>query len=210
MDAEMATLTEAALEEAFGPRPWKLNIGCGLDRIADYVHVDIEPQAEPDLVWDLEKQWGMPDSCVEAVEAKHVVEHIHDLKVFFQEAYRVMMGGSIMTVTVPHQCSDFFWGDPTHVRPITKMMLDLLGKDNCAYAKRMGFSNTPLATYWDVDFVVYEQQFVLHDAWLDKSKDMDKVLWAIGTYNNVASEVQFKVRCIKEGIQVDDQHQSSE
>jgi hypothetical protein len=185
------------LEADFGPPPWKLNLGCGMERLQDYIDIDCEEKAEPDLVCDLEEPWPFPSDSVSEILAKHVVEHLHDLKALFQEAYRVMQDGAEMVITVPHQCSDFFWGDPTHVRPITKMMMDLLSKKACAFALENKFSNTPLAIYWNIDFEVYEQQFALHDEWQDKFDSVDKTLRAIATYNNIASEVQFKLRCVK-------------
>lgn len=210
MSAKPAWIREQ-LTDKFGEPPWKLNLGCGLDHVADWINVDIEPQAEPDLIWDLERPWQMPAKCIVEVEAKHVVEHLHDLKRFFQELYRVCIGGAEIVIKVPHQNSDFYWGDPTHVRPITKMMLDLLSKKACQFGIDNGYSNTPLAIYWDVDFEVYEQTFVLHDGWKDKfNNDMDKIMWAINTYNNVASEVQFKLRCVKGGLQYEHQYQSGE
>jgi SAM-dependent methyltransferase len=184
----------------FGDPPYKLNLGAGMDHVEGFIGIDSEQRAEPDLVWDLQNApWPMSDDSVDEILAKHVVEHIHDLKTFFKEAYRVMQHGSMMIITVPHHCSDFFWGDPTHVRAITRMMLDLLSQKSCAYFAENKLSNTPLAVYWDVDFDTTEVQFAMSDQWKDKFNDHDKAMRAIATYNNIVNEVQFKLRCIKEG-----------
>lgn len=194
-------------EDLFGSPLYKLNLGCGMERLEDYIGIDVEQRADPDLIWDLERDpWPFPDNSVEQVLAKHVVEHIHDLKFFFQQAYRVMQHGAMMIITVPHHCSDFFWGDPTHVRPITRMMLDLLSRKSCAYFLENKLSNTPLAVYWAVDFDTTEVQFAMSDQWKDKFNDHDKAMQAIATYNNIVNEVQFKLRCIKEDSSLDDQH----
>ena len=50
--------------------------------------------------------------------------------------------------------SEGYLGDPTHVRPITPMVLSLFNKENCRKWQEMNFSKSPLAIYHDVDFEV--------------------------------------------------------
>jgi hypothetical protein len=182
----------------FGSPPWKLNLGCGLDHLVGCINVDKEPKAKADLQFDIEQPWPIPSQSVSWIQAKHVIEHLRDLDVFFREAYRVMLPDSILEVTVPHPRSDTFLGDPTHVRPIIRQTLDLLSRRNCDDWAAKGYSNTPLAIYWDVDFECISQEFAIHDAWKDKFKDIDEALDAIATYNNVAAEIKFQLKRIKE------------
>jgi SAM-dependent methyltransferase len=199
MNAPSNKWIKEQLVEKFGEPPWKLNLGCGMDRIEDHISIDCEAKAEPDLIMDIERPWQMPKNCVVEIIAKHVVEHLHNVKMFFQECYRVMLPGSELLIIVPHHTSDFFWGDPTHVRPITRMTLELLSQKACAEIKEKKLSNTPLAVYWDVDFELVECTYALHDEWKDKFDGMDDAIKAISTYNNIAAEVHFIMRCVKEG-----------
>ena len=180
-----------------GSAPWKLNVGCGLQHIPGYLNIDSEPQANPDLCWDIEKPWDLPNDCVSHIVAKHVLEHLHDLRTFFTEAYRVMRQAAEIEIIVPHPRSDHYLGDPTHVRPIIGGTLDLLSKQNCAYYREHGYSNTPLATYWDVDFRMVTQEYALTETWKSKLDSMQAALEAIDTYNNVATEIRFILHCVK-------------
>jgi len=178
----------------YGGKPLKLNVGCGLDYKEGFINIDSEPRSKADFIYDLEQPWNFPDGSVEYIEARHVLEHLHDLKTFLQEAYRVMQPDATMTVTVPHHCSDFYWGDPTHVRPITRAMMDLFSKKNCQEFAERKLSNSQLAVYWDIDFEVTRTEFAICDRWKDQFEDEKQAFEAIDMYNNVVSEVQFVLR----------------
>lgn len=178
----------------FGLPPYRLNLGCGFDRRDGYINVDQEPTASCDLAFNLEREWPLPDGCASEILARHVVEHIQDLKHFFRIAYRVMRPGAKMVITVPHHCSDFFWGDPTHVRPITELMLMLLSQKACREYREKGYSNTPLAVYWGVDFETDDMALTLDDMWKDRLRTTEEVTRAMRMYNNVVSEVTFTMR----------------
>lgn len=165
-----------------------------MDRRDGFINVDSERGAFADACWNLERPWPIADGTVCEIEAQHVMEHIGDLKTFCQEAYRVMLPGSMMHVTVPHHCSEFFWGDPTHVRPITHAMLNLLSRKSCEQFIVKKWSNTPLAIYWGVDFEIADTEVSLSDRWKDKPMTMDEVVDAMETFNNVVSEIRFEVR----------------
>lgn len=182
----------------FGDPPWKLNLGCGLDHLVGCINIDKEPKSQADLRFDIEQPWPIPPQSVNYVIAKHVVEHLRDIELFFREAYRVMRPGSIMEITVPHPRSDTYLGDPTHIRPVIRQTLDLLSRRNCDDWIAKGYSNTPLALYWDVDFECISQEFAIHDAWKDKFTGVDDAMEAIDTFNNVAAEIKFQLKRIKE------------
>lgn len=193
-DGQFRDEPRATMPDWFGPAPWRLNLGCGFNRRPGFIGVDREIAAEPGLVMDVEQPWPIPEGSVSEIIASHVVEHLHDLKTFFQETYRVMIPGASMAITVPHHCSDFFWGDPTHVRPITELTLMLLSRKACDECRRKGFSNTPLAVYWSVDFETDDMQLAVSDGWKGKVRTAKEVQEAIVSFNNVVSEVTFLMR----------------
>lgn len=177
-----------------GKQPWKLNVGCGMNRLDGFVNVDKEVTAKADELWDIEQPWPVASGSVDEISANHVMEHLRDLKTFIQEAYRVMVPGGKFEIAVPHHCSNNFWGDPTHVRPITFEMLTLLSRACCDEWVRRGNANSPLAIYWDIDFVVESMQVGLQEHWKSKFKTDEEVKEALLTYNNVADEVRFVLK----------------
>lgn len=177
----------------------KLNLGSGPRPMPKpWVNIDCAAQCEPDIVHDLEN--GLPaiigDGTVTEVRAVHVLEHIHDLCGLMQGLYHAMKPGSLLHVTVPHPAGDGFWGDPTHVRPITINTLNLFSKAKCAEFKANGWPNTPLADYLDIDFEVGASSFTLMPPWNERNFDEgpESIDFAIRYNNNVVDEVSFILR----------------
>src|SRR5687767_8310331 len=111
----------------------KLNLGCGQNKLQGYVNTDREPAVKPDVLMDLEKfPWPFEDDSVDEVVAFHVLEHVGATSEMFvrimQELYRVCRAGAEVRIAVPHPRHDNFFDDPTHVRAITPMTLELFSK----------------------------------------------------------------------------------
>lgn len=176
----------------------KLNLGCGQNRMEGYVNTDKEPLVEPDVVMDLEDfPWPFDDDSVDEVVANHVLEHVGaDPQVFLgvmQELYRVCRPGALLRIAVPHPRHDNFLSDPTHVRAITPMTMQLFSKANCLEWKRLGGANTPLALYADVDFELREVTTTVEDKYLHEPD----LAGLIERSNNVASEYRMLLQVIK-------------
>lgn len=157
----------------------KINFGCGTHHKTGYLNVD--KFAPADLVVDLEDKgtwsesftdengitacrtmfnsylpWPWGDSSVEEALFHHSLEHMGETTAGFfhimKELYRVMKHDGIVDITVPHPRHDDFLNDPTHVRPITPMILTLFDRsENEAWAKS-GVPNSPLGLQLGVDF----------------------------------------------------------
>ena len=54
----------------------KLNLGCSTARLAGWTNVDIVPPA--DQIADLRNPWPWPDSSVDQIAAKDIIEHLPD------------------------------------------------------------------------------------------------------------------------------------
>lgn len=68
---------------------------------------------------------GLPDQCVGAVTAFHVIEHIpfEALAPLFDEIMRVLKPGGLVILETPNPenitvGAHWFWFDPTHIRPL--------------------------------------------------------------------------------------------
>lgn len=176
----------------------KLNLGCGHNKIADHVNVDRETIFNPDVLCDLElRSWPFADNSAETVTMHHVLEHLGQAPTVFcdimREIYRVLAPGGELSLRVPHHRSDTYFGDPTHVRPITPQLLSLFSKRNCEDFVAKHWPNTPLALYLGIDLELTHTNFVLTPYWAHKwSNKMitkDELDYAMSTYNNVVDEV---------------------
>jgi len=187
----------------------KLNLGCGRNPLAGYVNVDKE--GNPEVKVDLEREgWPWADDAVEEVVLNHVLEHIgalpEDFLYFMKELYRVCAHGALVQIAVPHPRHDHFLGDPTHVRPITPEVLSLFSKANCKRWAERGSANTPLATYLGVDFEIKSKSVTLEPRYYEALQSgamtalqVDEVL---RERNNVATEMKFTLRVVKQYIDV--------
>lgn len=181
----------------------RLNLGCGRDKRAGYINVDKHAVFEPDRVVDLESTpWPFPDNAVDEIVLHHVLEHLGQQTETFLailvELYRILKVGGVIEITVPHPRCDLYLGDPTHVRPITPAMFQLLSKKNCAEWSRLGTPHTRLAEILGVDFEVGQIRNRLAPAWAQRMEQekwpQARVREAAELYNNVVEEVIFSVR----------------
>ncbi len=135
----------------------RLNMGCGFNKLENYVNSDIMALCEPDMIVDMEKiPWPFESDSAEEILFNHSLEHVGQLRETFldivKEVYRVAKPGALVKINVPNPNHPDYLGDPTHVRPITPQMLVTLDKTvNEDWIKR-GLPGTPIGKYMDVDF----------------------------------------------------------
>jgi hypothetical protein len=155
-------LRKAELREALAQGA-HLNLGCGVQRMEGWVNVDREPETGPDLQFDLAaRPWPLPDGCATEVNLSHVLEHTGEgFRSVIQELYRVCRDGALVHVRVPGPAHEWFWTDPEHNRPVVPETLSMLDRELCKARMIAGDTKTPLAIYWNVDFVLEKSMFSL-------------------------------------------------
>lgn len=123
--------------------------------------LDVNPDCEPDILWDLDKLPYAPlrDGYYDEIHAYEVLEHCGaqgDFRFFFaqfSEFWRILKNGGSLCATVPDVGSVWAWGDPGHRRVIQVESLIFL--DQAEYAKQVG--HTPMSDYrywYKADFKV--------------------------------------------------------
>jgi SAM-dependent methyltransferase len=96
--------------------PTRLNLGCGRDRIAGAVNLDLCPLPEADVAADANRPLPFIDSCFDEVLCFDVLEHVDDLTATLREVHRVTKPGGAVRVRSCHFSSRYLWEDPTHKR----------------------------------------------------------------------------------------------
>jgi SAM-dependent methyltransferase len=122
----------------------------GRDQWKNLVTLDIDPNAKPDVLWDLEHlplPWA--DDTFEEIHAYEVLEHVGkqgDYRGFFalwNELHRILKPGGYVFATCPMWDSAWAWGDPGHTRVYQTETLVFL--DQAQYEDQVG--KTPMTDY---------------------------------------------------------------
>jgi SAM-dependent methyltransferase len=123
----------------------------GQDEWTDLVTLDIDPNCEPDVEWNLEHlPLPFEDETFQEIHAYEVLEHVGqqgDWKTFFDqfsEFHRILKPGGMFFGVVPVWDGEWAWGDPGHTRIINAGTLSFLQQD--IYAKDVG-DDTPMTDY---------------------------------------------------------------
>jgi SAM-dependent methyltransferase len=126
--------THAIAGQTSAPLPKRLNIGSGNDFRQDYLNIDIDPSANPDLVLDFSlpldpaacyqtKRFGtirLTPGCFERVQCSQMLEHVRDLPQTMRNILDMLSDGGEAHIDVPYDLSCGAWQDPTHVRAMNE------------------------------------------------------------------------------------------
>lgn len=180
----------------------KLNIGSGYRKIEGFTNVDKDPLCNPDIIADLEDlHLPIEDSTVEYVIAHHVLEHIGvGYLNLMKEIYRVCKHEAIFEIKVPHHRSEEYFGDPTHVRPVTVQQMKLFSKKYCENHIKQYGSSSGVALPLNVDFEIVDFFTPLYPKWQERFQTMseEEINEVIENFNNVFYETQIRLMVIKE------------
>ena len=182
----------------------KLNLGCGAKKLPDYINVD--KFGTPDIKHDLETfPWPWESNSVSEIQLIHVLEHLgRDVEIYFEifkEIYRICKQGAKIRIIVPHYRHKYFYDDPTHVRVVTPLGLQLFSKRlNRAWAKE-GVSNNQLGLQLNIDFEFKQTILKPSKDWFrlhpDKNVDINLLQQESAIYNNLIEQYEMILEVIK-------------
>jgi len=98
----------------------KLNLGCGEEKKAGYINIDIRPLTKPDILHDLNKiPYPFLDNTFDIVEANHVLEHLNNVFLVMKEINRILKPGGRLILKVPHFSRGFTHAEHFHSFDVT-------------------------------------------------------------------------------------------
>jgi len=181
----------------------KLNLGCGYNKLDGYINVDRDLNCSPDIVADIEKPLPFEDSSVDEIMMVHVLEHLgQDTETYlniWKEFYRVLKNQGVIKIIVPHWQHENFHHDPTHVRKVTPVGVDMFSQERNMHTIKTGGSETTLGLQLGIDIGVTEVGF---DMMPDFQKEMQGkprqfVEREMNRQNNVCYQVQINAKAHK-------------
>jgi predicted SAM-dependent methyltransferase len=82
---------------------YKLNVGCGNDRIPDYVNIDIDRKSKADIIHDIREGMPWKDGQIKEILFFHTIEHIEEKfhRFILEEFHRVLEYNGILLISYP-------------------------------------------------------------------------------------------------------------
>ena len=107
----------------------------------------------------------------------------------------------MLKIVVPHFRHQFFYDDPTHVRAITPMGLQLFSQEKNKICIEQGASNSPLGLYLDIDFKLKKTGLKTSQDWFrlhpNKNIDVKLLQQESNIYNNLIEQYDMELEVIK-------------
>ena len=173
----------------------KLNLGCGYNKLEDYINVDQDAKCSPDIIADLEAVLPFEDSSVDEIIMYHVLEHLgQSTKVYlsvWREFYRVLKNKGVIKITVPHWQHENFHHDPTHVRKVTPIGVDMFSQERNMNTIKTGGSETTLGLQLGIDIGVTDVGYDLMPEFerIMKGQSQNAVMQEVNRVNNACYQV---------------------
>lgn len=191
----------------------KLNMGCGLNKMTNYVNADKSPLVNPDVTVDFEvTPWPWADNTFDHIVAKDILEHLGDTKRDFidiiKEMYRVSMNGAIWEVQIPHWRCDLALDDPTHKQLLTTGTFSMFDKRYVHDRILQGGSESLIAFEHDIDLDISAVEFQYTAPYMEKMQkgeiEPEQLAHDLNHYNNVAETARLLIQVNKPGRFNDD------
>ena len=106
---------------------------------------------------------------------------------------------ALIDIQVPHHRHEVFFGDVTHVRPITVEALRQFSKKSNQYNSDMWEAGSLFGFVYNVDFEIVEFNFKPDDVWLARFPTMsqEEIQEVSRNFNNVYTETHITLVVVK-------------
>jgi len=93
----------------------RLDIGCGNNKTPGSIYLDVDKDANPDILHDLNIfPYPIEDNSIDEVVAKHIIEHLDDPQEFVNELFRILKPGGTAFIETPHFTSYVAYSEVQH------------------------------------------------------------------------------------------------
>lgn len=93
----------------------RLDIGCGNCKTPESTYLDVDKDAHPDILHDLnEFPCPIQDNSFDEIIAKHIIEHLDHPQKFIKELHRILKPGGTIFIETPHFTSYVAYSEPQH------------------------------------------------------------------------------------------------
>lgn len=112
-----------------------LDFGCGRQRHANSIGIDINPASAADVIGDLDQlPYPFADNTFDEIWCDSILEHLTDILGVMQELHRIARPGARIIIITPHYTSVDAYTDPTHKHYFSSRTFDYLTGDFAEYA----------------------------------------------------------------------------
>jgi SAM-dependent methyltransferase len=92
-----------------------LDIGCGSNKVAGAIGMDVNPRTAADVIHDLDDlPYPFEANSFDEVIGRHVIEHVRDPMGVMREIHRITRPGGVVKLIAPHWTNPDFATDLTH------------------------------------------------------------------------------------------------
>jgi SAM-dependent methyltransferase len=92
-----------------------LDLGCGKKKYPGSIGVDINPDSDADIIYDLNYfPYPFRSNTFDLIICDNVLEHLDNPLLVMEEIHRILKSGGVLKIIVPHFSSDDSYSDITH------------------------------------------------------------------------------------------------
>jgi ubiquinone/menaquinone biosynthesis C-methylase UbiE len=110
-----------------------LDVGCGENKVAGAIGIDMRPCRGVDLVCKFDEGLPFMDKSADKIWCTHVLEHMENLESILMEFKRILKDSGTIHIVVPHFSNSLAYSDYTHRRFFGYYTFDYFSRKKSKY-----------------------------------------------------------------------------